>query len=111
MKKAITLARNSQSVNVIIAEDTDIFVLLIYHWTAGTAPIYMQREFVKPKREQSKYSNEKACDKLCRAEKDSILFCHAWSGCYTTSASYGQGKAQIFKKLPRLQSFRNWQES
>ena len=42
MKKAITLARNSQSVTVI-AEDTDIFVLLMYHWTAGMAPIYAKR--------------------------------------------------------------------
>ena len=42
VKKAITLARNSQSVTVI-AEDTDIFVLLMYHWTAGMAPIYAKR--------------------------------------------------------------------
>ena len=63
VKKAITLARNSQCVTVI-AEDTDIYVLLIHHWAAGMAPIYMQREFVKLKREQSKYSIEEACDKF-----------------------------------------------
>ena len=34
-----------------------------------------------------------------------ILFLHAWSGCDTTSATYGQGKGVITKKNSVIYSF------
>ena len=96
----MSVARNSQSVTVV-AEDTDIFVLLLHHWEQGMAPVYLQREGRKAKNEVMKlYSVEDACEIITPAQKDNLLFIHAWTGCDTTSACYGQGKVKLYKKLP-----------
>ncbi len=38
---------------------------------------------------------------------ENILFLHAWSGCDTTSATFGQGKTAILKKLKQSVEIQN----
>ena len=42
-------------------------------------------------------------DKIGEALSLHILFIHAWSGCDTTSATFGQGKATLLKKIKESQ--------
>ena len=44
----------------------------------------------------------KICDVICKDGQvitDNILFLHAWSGCDTTSATFGHGKTTLLKKI------------
>ena len=47
----------------------------------------------------SKSINVKHCQDQIMDIKEHLLFIHAWSGCDTTSAIFGKGKAFAVKKL------------
>lgn len=107
VNKVISFARNSQSMTVV-AEDTDIFVMLLHHWGDGMAQVYLRREGRKGKQEAVKlYNIQEACEHITPAQKKYTLFIHAWSGCDTTSACYGQGKVQFFKTLSKSLEVQN----
>ena len=102
-------SQNNQSV-VIVAEDTDIFMMLIHHWKVNMADIFLLKE--KKSRSHKKgaevYSIREACQVIDPVVRQHILFIHAWSGCDTTSSTFGQGKTQLLKLFPkseRIQSF------
>ena len=78
----------------VIADDTDILCLLIYHFKEHMADIY--------------FSSEKACKTWSIRDivkhigpilKHHILFLHAWLCCDTTSAIFEHGKTSLSKKL------------
>ena len=78
VKEAMNFARNAQSVTVV-ADDTDIFVLLVHHWKQGMASVYLHMEGRTTKKEQSRlYDIKEACGIITPAQKDNILFIHAW---------------------------------
>ena len=77
-----------------MADDTDILVLLIYHWKINMATVYFKSE--------AKKTMWKVQDLIANAGElltSHILFIHAWSGCDTTSATFGQGKTFLLKKF------------
>ena len=71
---------------MVVADDTDVLILLIHHWQGEMANVYFLSESSKTRK----------CWKIrdIAAEAGAglvshILFVHAWSGCDTTSATFG----------------------
>ena len=85
----------------IKCEDTDVFVLLVYHYSLTDhqtiSDIYVTTG-------ECSYSVSEMCSYLNDDQKHNILFIHAISGCDTTSAMFGQGKKKVFKKLSSNQA-------
>ena len=95
----MNLCKNKQPVTTV-ANDTDILVMLIYHWEDGLAYVYMQRE-TSGKKGQETHSIRDICKALNPIIKRHILFAHAWSGCDTTSHCYGYGKNSVVRLLKK----------
>ena len=99
VQRALQLAMEGNVVTVI-ADDTDILVLLMYHWKENMSDIYFQSE---PKKSQRRgLTSWKIRDLVTKAGEvviSNLLFIHAWSGCDTTCATFGHGKTSLTKKL------------
>ena len=92
---ALQYAIEGNEVNVV-ADDTDVLVLLMYHQKQNMASIYFLLEAGK------KLKIWRISDLVGQAGPivtSFLLFLHAWSGCDTTSATFGQGKVGLMKKL------------
>ena len=78
---------------VVCADDTDILVLLFYHWQKHLKSLYFssERGTKTKKAKQLVYWN---IGELVHTMPDRkyILFAHAWCGCDTTSALYQRGE-------------------
>lgn len=72
---------------MVIANDTDILVLLMYHMRPENHEVYFGTK-------AGKKSSTWNIKDLCEAEEMSkyLLFIHAWAGCDTTSAIHNKGK-------------------
>src|SRR6218665_316434 len=97
VRVALDIATSGQYVTVV-ADDTDVLVLLVHHWKPSMAEIYMKRVPRRPS----------ACTTISirlvqKSVGCSIVPCllaiHALSGCDTTSAIYSHGKISAFKKF------------
>ena len=94
---AITKARGQMT--VLIGEDTDLLVLLLYH-----AKMDAKELFFRPEPRQQDMTVRKLWDMkktktvLGRNVTSSILFVHALLGCDTTSRVHGIGKDIALKK-------------
>ena len=85
---------------VVVADDTGIAVMLLYHWNESIQDIYFHQEKGK-----KTWSIKKAFIPI--GMREHLLFVHAWSGCDTTSSTYGKGKSpfvNLLKKSDELQS-------
>jgi len=87
----------------VVADDTDILVLLIYHVTKVRNDIYFVSEAKRCKNGELRpvnvhYLQEQIGLSVCR----SFLLLHAFSGCDTTSAIYSHDKGQVLKKIKGL---------
>ena len=81
-----------------VVDDTDVLVLLMYHWKQNMADIYFFSEAGK------KLKIWRISDLVGQAGPlvtSHLLFLHAWSGCDTTSATFGQGKVSLVKRLKK----------
>ena len=92
--QAMDFARLQRSVTVV-ADDTDIFLLLVSHMEDQMADIYFMSETAK----KTWRSIRKIINSMEPVVKKHILFLHAWTGCDTTSSIYGQGKTSLIKKI------------
>ena len=99
VKCALKIATKGQEVNVV-ADDTDVLILLMHHWRESMADVYFLSK--------SKSTSTKGLqvwrirDLVAKAGKlvvSHLLFLHTWSGCDTTSATFGQGKTNLVKKI------------
>ena len=89
-KQAIQMAENTEQV-VVMADDTDVLVLLLHHSKPNT------NIFMKTKKHLISIND---CKQALGAEMCRLLpFVHAMSGCDTTSAMFGMGKVKHFKLL------------
>ena len=99
IKCALRFAIRRNEVNVV-ADDTDVLILLIYHWKPSMADIYFHSE---AKKSQKKglvvFKISDLSSNIGQVITANILFLHAWSGCDTTSATYGHGKTSLLKKI------------
>ena len=82
---------NSENDVVVVASDTDILVLFMFHWKPKMK-LYMLTDVSKKREsERSIWKIENLVEACGDIITSHILFIHAWSGCDTTSATYGQG--------------------
>ena len=103
VKTAIECADEKET--IVVADDTDILVLLLYHVQDTKYNVWFQpstkRNSRKPKRSWSitAFRSRLGID-ICNY----ILFVHAVSGC-DTSRVFGIGKGKALKKLKKDQYF------
>jgi len=93
VKEALKLATAKKVVSVI-ANDTDILVLLLYHFCSDMSDIFMYS-----KTSQSITSVRAIAAALGPSVVSRLLVIHAISGCDTTSCLFGHGKVSAFKKM------------
>ena len=99
VKCALEFAIRKNEVNVV-ADDTDVLILLIYHWKSNMADIYFYSEAKKSQKKNLVVLKIRdITSKVGQVITANILFLHAWSGCDTTSATYGHGKTALLKKI------------
>ena len=95
----LDIAKSGRKVTVA-ADDTDVLVLLMFHWNDEMTDIFFLSEARKDKANTVPiYSIEDTTLALGDTLNDLILFIHAWTGCDTTSSTYGHGKTSIWIKL------------
>jgi len=99
VKSAVEVAEQQQSVTVV-AEDTDILVLLVHHVQPGMAEVYML-SVCKARKSMVSVSIQKVQEINGTSAVRQLLVIHALAGCDTTSALHGRGKASAFWKLVR----------
>ena len=98
VETVINEAGTSSSSVVVVANDTDIAVVLMYHWKDSMADVIFYLE-----RLQQGWSMKSVTPTVAEIKKH--LFIHAWTGCDTVSAPFGKGKTsflQLFTKSKEL---------
>ena len=92
---ALHVAETGWRVNVV-ADDTDVALLLLYHWKSGMANIKFTSEKSKATVDISGSLLEMPAN-----IKPYLLALYAWSDCDATSTIYSKGKNSLTKKLER----------
>jgi len=102
-RTALDLASTNTPVTVV-ADDTDVLVLLVYHFKPEMADIFMMSEMTRVRSARISVIPVRAvCTAIGTKAVQQILVVHALSGCDTTSALYGIGKPSAFKKIVDFQ--------
>jgi hypothetical protein len=98
---ALQIAQNNVPVTVV-ANDTDILVLLVYHFQSPMADMYLHSEVTKRGGAKIELLSIRSVkNSIGNNTAQQLLAIHAISGCDTTSALYGQGKVSVMKKITR----------
>ena len=97
---ALDLAAKLSGAVTVVAEDTDILVLLAHHLKDNMSDITLISETKKARKPVKKRVSIRALQKklgviVCQQ----LLTIHALGGCDTTSALYGVGKATVYKRI------------
>ncbi len=104
IQTAIRLSQISRT--VLVGEDTDLLVLLLYYSNDIGKPIFLKSE---PKTGKSGkiYDVLNLRDSIGPDACKLLLFAHAFTGCDTTSKPYGLGKGTALKLLNNNETFKN----
>lgn len=106
VETALKLSKEGKEVSVV-ADDTDILVLLMFHWKQDLGDIFFYSEATRTKQGLKVWRIRDLCAKAPKDVVSHILFIHAWSGCDTTSATYGHGKTSLIKKITSSKDLRD----
>lgn len=96
VQKAIESANSKDT--VLVGDDTDLLVLLLYHLTSTSYNLFLAPE-PKKNAKQRVWNIKQAREDLGLFSCKHILFQHALMGCDTTSRLFGIGKGSILKKF------------
>ena len=93
---------------VLIGEDTDLLVLLLFHYKSDLYCVFFtpgKKQTAKslPKVWNIRHVREKLQLNVCK----NILFAHTFSGCDTTSSPFGIGKITPLKMIQTSSTFQN----
>ena len=86
---------------VVVADDTDIAVMLLYHWREEMGDLILFQPCI------SRGYNMKVVSPKVTSVKDYLLFIHAMSGCDTTSAPYGTGKISFMNLVHKSEMLKD----
>ena len=101
VQSAMEGAQNGQHTTVV-ADDTDILVMLLNMWSPFMADIVLRHEACKSiKKHLELISIKETVSVLPEQVIRNLLFIHAWGGCDTTSAIYNQGKDKYYEACRR----------
>ena len=101
VETAINQATLSSNHVVVVADDTDIAIMLLYHWKDCIVDIIFY-----PQRLQKGWS-VKSITPFLTTIKEHLLFIHAWSGCDTVSAPFGKGKASFLQLCEKSEELKD----
>ncbi|CAB4061479.1 unnamed protein product [Lepeophtheirus salmonis] len=93
---ALDYAKDSDKDVVVVAGETDILVLLMFHWRSGMH-LYMLSDAPTKKRGQRMWRIEDLVISTGNVITGHILFIYALSGYDTTSALFGHESAKVFE--------------
>ena len=102
VKVALERARHCHT--VVLGEDTDLLMLLLFHLTSQHWPVFFGSSRSGPNQARI-WDIEKVQHELGSNICQQLLVLHAISGCDTTSALYGLGKAIFLRKAKKSASF------
>ena len=100
-KSAITFAKRKIGSCVVVADDSDIAIMLLYHWNDKMEKIW----FVQQRSFQA--WDIRTVENNIKDTKKDLLFIHAWSGCDSTSSVYGKGKVTVAKLVISSKELQN----
>ena len=100
VRQAISDSLTSTKTVVVVADDTDIAIMLLYHWKDQTCDIVFYSAQVR-----KAWSISVVCRNV-NSCKDHLLFVHAWSDCDTVSATFGKGIVSFHKLLEKNSELR-----
>ena len=87
---------NTQNdVVTVAADDTDVAMMLLYHWKEQHGNVYFFQE------KSNKAWNMKIICKRWDFIREHIFFVHAFSGCDTISAPFGKGKNNLLSLVSK----------
>ena len=97
---------NDEHLSVTVAsDDTDILVMLVFHFTADMPNMYFFSNTNKKITDDHKYVCIRSIqEKLGMEATRKIIVTHALGGCDTTSSIYGLGKGSLLKKIMKCES-------
>lgn len=85
---------------IVVANDTDVLVLLVHHFKYDMSDIYLRSDNSQKDSATKKIiSIREIRDSIGKEAAEQILVLHAISGCDTTSALYGIGKGRAWHRL------------
>lgn len=99
VKTALSIAEERHT--TVVADDTDILVLLLYH---SCKNISMQSATHSDHVRDIQAMQESIGEEGCKV----LLFAHALTGCDTTSALFGKSKTSAFQHICKSETLRNW---
>ena len=94
VETAINLSA-STSTFVVVADDTDIIVMWLYHWREEFEEVTFFQERAQ------KGWNIKTVSASLESIREHLHFIHAWSGCDTVSAPFGKGKVSFLNLVKK----------
>ena len=97
--KAALYHLNLGLVTTVVADDTDVLVLLVYHFKPAMGDAFMLRSASGKKKVSRLVDIRKVQDDIGIVAVHQLLVTHALSGCDTTSAIFGHGKVGVFQKI------------
>ena len=77
---------------VVVAGDTDVAVMLLYHWKENQFHVFLLQQSAN-----KCWSIKNASKRI--DVKEHLLFVHTWSGCDSTSTIFGKGKPSFLNLL------------
>ena len=101
---ALDLAEKHDKDVAVVADDTDIGVMLIFHWKESNGNII----FYQQKLDKAWYIKE-SC-KLIGSLGEHVLFVHTFSECDTISVPFGKGKSSASNMLKKSEKLREISE-
>ena len=99
---AINFSSENSGPCVVVADDTDIAVMLLYHWTSNMADIFFLQE------RSNQVWSVKESQRTVKDLKEHLLFLHSWTGCDSTSAICGKTKVAVAKIITVGKCFKHF---
>ena len=99
VRTALDIASKVEPVTVV-ADDTDILVLLVHHFKPDMGDMYMLSEITRLRSARmSIVAIREVRESIGTTASQQLLAVHALSVCDSTSALYGHGKGSVFRNL------------
>ena len=99
-KTALEYASRNEGPIAAVLDDTDIAVMLLYHWEERMDDVIAVQEVAR-----RSWSVEKDQAHIASV-KEHLLFIYAWSGYDTTSSIHNKGKIRVVKTFRKCSGFR-----
>ena len=95
-QQAVMCAKHQSGTTVVVADDTDVFILLLYHYLQEnlTCPLFMTSPI-----QQRAVIDIKATVHVHHSVIPNLLAAHALLGCDTVASYFGIGKGTVLKTL------------